>query len=287
MRLSQVSTCTLITLAVTGLFTSIMVQTVGQGGHGLPGDMNRNRIVAQAMLQYVADNGGRFPQTNYTLTYDVTSNPPDNVWPRLILPYHANMENYRDPENPQTFSDLMWQLPDCTNNPVQCLNNLGIKSNRGYNFQYLSPMGQNCIPAVPNNFRPFPVLQSSIASPSKMLLAVDSVWERDRSTGVPRGGGNWCVDPPARRMASGEDTLPSIAGCTSRQFFGGWNPSFPNFWNVYGGSWPWHKNNTVVVSYVDGHVGIISIERLGAGATILDEWGGRIYDRELYLWDSQ
>lgn len=285
MKISDVTISAVLCAGTCALFAGVLSQSVGQGGTRLALDMQRHRVVAMAILQYTEDNGHRFPQVLYNSTYNATASSPDRAWGQLILPYHGNMDNLREPEDPVTFAQLMQDLPSCTNRPIQCELNLSVKSHRGYNFQYFSPVGVNCTPSVPFNWGPKPIVYGQVGAPAKALLTVDSVW--DRVSGMPRKGGTFNVDMPARHTTANVDTVPPVPGCTARWWNGGWNPSQPNGANVYGYAWPWHKNNSVAVAFADGHASVLSVAALSAGATVRDAWTGRVFDREAYLWDLE
>lgn len=276
----------IISSAICGFFcwvlTSVILGSGSVNQSSITLDIVRNRTVATAVLQYAADNDSRLPISQRTLTFRATGPNADRAWAQLILPYHGNMLNHRDPDNPISLAELMSDLPSCTNSPIQCEFNLAVKSYRGYNFQYLSPIASLCV----GSLRVAPARLTEIGNPGRTILALDSAW--NRVNGQPRGGGNLIVDPPARFTVAQVDTFPSFpAGCSGRVWNGGWNPSTPLAWNANGTAYPYHKNGTAVVAFTDSHVAIMNMSQLGAGAAVLDGWGGRITDRDAYLWDLQ
>lgn len=275
----------ILSSAICGFFcwvlTTVIIGSGGVNQSSITLDIVRNRAVATAVMQYAADNDSRLPIAQRTLTYQATGPTANRAWSQLVLPYHGSMLNHRDPDNPISEAELMSELPNCTNSPIQCEFNLAIKSYRGYNNQYLSPIA-TCVGAN----RISPAQLTSIGNPSRTILAVDSAW--NRVNGQPRGGGNHIVDPPARFTQSQVDTLPALpSGCSGRFWNGGWNPSNPLAWNAFGTAYPYHKNGSAVVAFTDGHVAIMNMTQLAAGATVLNGWGGRITDRDAYLWDLQ
>lgn len=284
MKFADVVVSAAICTGIAAVFGTVVVQSVGQGsGVKLALDMQRHRVVAHAILQYAEDNGNRYPQFSHTYSYSVTAHPPDRAWGQLVLPFHGNMDNYREPEDPATYAQLMTFMPGCANNPLQCEFNLAAKSHKGYNYVYLSPTGYNCSAQL---FVPRPILTGQVQNPPKTVLLVDSAFG-SRPRGVPEYGGSYTVDPPARFTSNQIDTFPPLPGCSNRWHGGGWDPTRPNSAQFMGNAWYWHKNQTMVVTFGDGHVGILSPGQLSAGATVAYQFGGQIYDRERYLWDLE
>jgi prepilin-type N-terminal cleavage/methylation domain-containing protein/prepilin-type processing-associated H-X9-DG protein len=244
----------------------------------------KQNVLAQEM--YLPDYDSTYVLIQWTNSYLVPSTPPDNVLGVLLQPYMKNLDILNSPGDPATESQRMNDLtnPSTSTNPAgQRAFNLGIKSDYGYNTQYFCVMGANCTPAAPNNFYPAGTGESLIEKKAETIIYVNSLW--DRVGGRPVNGGNWGIDPPCRQDTDGTDSFPARPGtCTGRWWWGGWVPSQPNAWNVFGGAWPWHSGNAVV-GWSDGHVTVRKISTLTAGCNVLDGWGGRIFDKEKYLWD--
>ena len=128
-----------------------------------------------------------------------------------------------------------------------------------------------------------------------MVMAVDSVWNRNAGGG-PYGGGNIGLDPPCiydpnymspqnqygdTRYAAEEFQDPKWGF----YWYGAWEPSFPLNWNVFGGAWPWHSNGTIAnVTFMDSHTKGMSISQMTKGCNVQDFWGGNITNESQYIW---
>lgn len=243
---------------------------------------------AKAEMMYLGDSDDRHVLIQYTNTYDANhATQPDRAIGQLLQPYMKNFDMLASPSDPAREAERMTDLPAPVNR-LQKEFNLAIKSDYGYNTQYLGLMGYNCPsdsnPPVTLYFKAHGTEASAINEPARTIMTVNSIWDRSAS-GSPKGGGNWGIDPPCRQTTAGVDTLPPLpAGCAGRWWWGGWNPNSPLAWNVYGGSWPWH-NGIAVVSWADGHVTARRISQLTAGCNVMNAWAGRVFDLDAYMWD--
>ncbi|MBX7133193.1 MAG: prepilin-type N-terminal cleavage/methylation domain-containing protein [Fimbriimonadaceae bacterium] len=243
----------------------------------------KQNVLAQEM--YLPDYDSTYVLIQWTNSYSVSSNPPDNVLGILLQPYMKNVQILASPGDPATEAQRMADLPAPTGATAAAQRdfNLAIKSDYGYNTQMFCVMGANCTPAATNNFKPSGTGESLVEKKAETIIYTNSVW--DRVGGRPVNGGNWGVDPPCRYDQDNTDSFPALpAGCTARWWWGGWTPSNANAWNVFGGTWPWHSGSAVV-GWADGHVSIRRVSNLTQGCNVLDAWGGRIFDKDKYLWD--
>jgi prepilin-type N-terminal cleavage/methylation domain-containing protein len=233
---------------------------------------------------YRGDNDGRYVLVQWVNTYLVTSDPPDNVLGIILQPYMKTVDVLASPGDPANYSQRVNEQSLADPNPTTQAQkdfNFAIKADYGYNAQYFSVMGANCV--VANDFKAQGTSESAVEKPAETILAINSIW--DRVGGRPVGGGNWYVDPPCRLDTNGSDSFPPLpAGCTGRYWWGGWQPSSADAWNVFGGAWPWHADNAVIV-WADGHSTARKISATTAGCNVLNSWGGRIFDVDKYLWD--
>ncbi len=200
----------------------------------------------------------------------------------FIYPYMKNTQVWACPSDTASTQERLSYQQNITNpttaNDIQF--NLAVKNDFGYNGQYLCPI----LVTKTKSYAPTPQTLASITRPANMILGVDSDW--DRVNGTPKGGGNNNVDPPCKLYADGTTSFPyaiGMNGVTNYYYFGGWTPSQPNAWNVFGGVWSYH-NEFVTTAFVDGHVKAYKITQLTAGCTVKDGWGGAIYDASAYLW---
>jgi prepilin-type N-terminal cleavage/methylation domain-containing protein len=242
---------------------------------------NFNQL-GKAMEMYKGDNSQKYPPLNYLPgTAAGLSDPKNMVWGQLIQPYTKNWEVFSDPGDANQIPDVIErnQITNqkCAANDRHCREFWrGTLTNFGINCQYIMTML-----AYPD--RMWSIKDNRIQAPSKCILAIDSIWERDPSSGRPIGGGNWALDPPAR-VYKGIDTF-AFPG-NSPYWFGGWTPSKPLAWTVYGGAWPFHTDTAVVI-FTDTHVKALRVTQLAAGCDVRDGWAGQILDRDEYLYDLQ
>ena len=205
---------------------------------------------------------------------------PDTSPQYLAQPYLKNIQVTLCPSDPEGESGRVAQMG--TPRPGTDERNLFLTytCDFGVNIQYFGPMFARPDYAAST-------FQSQVGQPAQTIYALDSVWDRT-AAGTPFGGGNYALDPPCRRYTNGADSFPPPpgGGTRARYWFGAWNPSRPNAWNVYGGAWPWHLQN-FNVAFADGHVKTLNLGQLTAGCVVRDGWGGPITDPNAYLWDLQ
>jgi prepilin-type processing-associated H-X9-DG protein len=235
----------------------------------------------------MGDSDGAFPLAQTKSTYDANPADPDDVNGTLIYPYMKNQDLFADPMDPAGVNerDTVGTIPSSSvpYRAEQLRFNLALKADFGTNAQFYTPWGYAC----PAYFTPFATLESMLGDTGNSLYAISSIWDRT-SSGGPRGGGNWALDAPCIIDTSGRDIRPFVNTCPGSWWFGGWNPSQPNAWNLYGGAWPWHSSGQVaVVSFADGHVKAMRMGAVAAGCDVRDGWGGRVTDRSKYIWDLE
>ena len=253
------------------------------------------RRYALAVTAYGSDNDDRVPPVQYNNTYSVVQN--DQVVGNLITPYKRGNRYLVDPDSPVALQDrvLVDMLPLGSVPPERRMDqvffNIAVKSDFGYNAQYFSLMGANC----PENggtlpFKAFPIRLTEVANLQRSIVCVNSIWNRDGDS--PVGGGSWALDPPCRQYKDPDtgaikDTFPPLpAGCTGRWWFGGWNPGSGN-WNEWGGMWPFYHAGLVATGFADGHMEALTVPETSKGCDVKTAWSGYIFDRDLYLWDTQ
>jgi len=234
------------------------------------------RQMASAVTMYSQDYDEVMP----LLAVDfVLTSPPNRGLGNLLQPY---IKSYQILECPSDIADVndraATELPAPDTN-AQREFNLAMKSDFGFNYQYLCPLTMSDT----DPFIALPTALAGIGKPSETILGVDSLWNRSAS-GSPYGGGNIFVDPPCRVYADGSDSFPGQGAYPWFFWYGGWAPSQPLAANVFGGVWPWHGDR-VTVAFADGHVKSYHIKQLAAGCDVQDGWGGAISDRDAYLWD--
>ncbi len=243
---------------------------------------NFNQVV-KSVLMYTQDYDETLPPLMHsTAAFFVNYDPnTDKVWPQLVAPYVKNWQVFRCPSDPFANESSLIEswCTDATGDTSYCL---GIKTNLGYNYMYLSPMDAN----AKNIGRPL----AAISRPAGTVMLVDSVWDTS-PTGEGSGGGNWFVE------------APSFVNSGTVYWFGGWaidaQPGSTDYWRKYGGTWPWHTRQRIVqsgpefphhsgvsnVAWVDGHTKAVRHPYdLVAG---VNPRTYQITDPTVYVWGGQ
>ncbi len=235
-----------------------------------------------AVMMYLQDYDETYPLTQTTGSYDVRD---DAVVQTLTQPYIKNEPILACPGDPASKTEREnTEAPLPPSTEAQRAFNFAIKSDFGVNIQFFGPWGYQCPGRA--SFSPVAVSQARVNKPAESIYAVDSLWSRTAS-GSPYGGGNYGIDPPCTRDINGKDLRPAdFSTCGGYYWFGGWAPSNPNAWNVFGGAWPWH-NDMVNVAFADGHVKTMKISATTAGCDVKDGLQGAVYDLDKYLWDVE
>jgi prepilin-type N-terminal cleavage/methylation domain-containing protein/prepilin-type processing-associated H-X9-DG protein len=182
----------------------------------------------------------------------------DFTWAQAIHPYVKNWQVHVCPSDVNAHQgagtsgqELEW--------------NLGLSTDYGLNYMYLSPMNGTPCPFWKG------IKLSRVGRPAQCIMIVDSIW--DMVGGAPSGGGNWYVEAPSY--------CRSTTGC----WYGGWNLN-PSSWMCYGGVWPRH-NGMANVGFTDGHVKSLNIPAIAAGSNALVSPGNAgVTDWNLYIWGN-
>lgn len=203
----------------------------------------------------------------------------DRTWVQLTLPYVRSFEVFKCPSDSGGDDLAAYGFdPDLTPSDVYAqYYEASMHVNMGYNYLYLAP-----VIWTSGRWASRPRTVGEIAEPSRTLLFVDSVWNRDAS-GAPVGGGSWLVVPPCRYF----DLAQHVDSFGSQQMFTpvvGWDTSDKNAGNEYGNAWPWH-NGRISIAHIDGSVTSLSPSQLTSGCTLDDGWKGTIDDSGDYMWD--
>jgi prepilin-type N-terminal cleavage/methylation domain-containing protein/prepilin-type processing-associated H-X9-DG protein len=245
--------------------------------------------MSTAVIMYTQDYDGGYPLLQWLDTYDANPANPDNVLQGTLQSYMKNEQIMDCPGDP-TSLDARWE-GGVTVSPnsvaykeAQRRFNRALKSNFGVNSQTFAPY----VAYRDGRLGSYGMNEAQIREPASTIYALDSRWDSTPS-GAPKDGGNWGLDFPcyfykdgSRASAARNDS--SVAGL---YWFGGWNPSNPNAWNVFGGVWPFHSDKTMVnIAFADGHAKAMNIRAIVAGCDVKNAWGGFITDETQYLWDA-
>jgi len=247
--------------------------------------VSNNKQQSIGIIMYIQDYDETFPLNSYDGSYHAGPNADSN-WGLLIQPYVKNMQIYMCPGDPAKETDRMVELDPPSTRPGQREFNLAVKNDFGLNWQLLCPVWY--VPdAKPTTYQPKSLTEAALNAPAKSILGVDSLWNRSAG-GAPYGGGNGGVDPPCALNPDGSSAFPLFPSPPgdSYYWYGGWNPSSPLAYNVYGAVWPWH-NEMVVVSFTDSHVKSLRVSALTAGCDVKDGMSGFITDKNAYMWGNQ
>ncbi len=210
---------------------------------------------------------------------------PDYVWYELVQPYIKNWELSACPADPLKWRDRA--LDPVTERPLppghpNFYYAIASRANIGYNFYFMSPWV-----VIGRYVGSRPINQSLVASPSNTLMQVDSIWDRNITSGVPFGGGNWVVQAPCLLDENGQ-TLEPMKGWRDA---GQWRAYTPPGWDVgrrswleFGGMWPWYSKKFRVAMF-DSSVKTMSLGQLSAGCNVVRGARGLAFDGDAYIWD--
>jgi prepilin-type N-terminal cleavage/methylation domain-containing protein len=295
----------LVVIAIIAILAAILFPVFAQAKEAAKRTtcVSSQSQIGKAVMMYMGDNDDKVPMQNY-LPCDASrctgNNPNQSSWLLDIKEYIANIRFSRCPSD-RNATDQGLSIDPVSGarlGPGQARDFAwATYSNYGMNGQYICPMV--IIPGVYPTGGPAPISGSQVAGQATTIFATESIWDRT-AAGEPQGGGNWCVDPPCMRDINGNITAPFPTGTTSYYWFGGWTPTSPLSWNVFGGSWPWHmgknrgantwkrRNEGVVVTvYVDSHVKPLKVDALTNGCDVRSAMAGRIFDKDAFQWDLE
>jgi len=264
--------------------------------------------VARADVAYSADFDTYQPLTEYYASWANIDNPANRYLAMLLQPYAKNWQIFRCPSDPNARDEI---LANCMGHPpyneIQRQQCYSLTTNLGYNYAYLSPVA--CYDRCGDylyGWRNNPAHEARIKMPANTVMFVDSIWYRNPRTGQPEGGGNWVVLPPCRfwrdpNTGQSVDTFSMLyspratrwysyggpCGCADWQG-AGWQLNQARGWCLwleFGGTWPWHRRERMMVVFVDGHSKAFTPRQLTAGCDPRPCFNGFILDPEAYMWD--
>lgn len=271
-----------IVALLAGILTPVFRQAKDQAQEAKC--LSNHRQIAYATTLYLSDYDDRFMPALYSPGKEPDSST-DRTWVQLLLPYLSEFRVFRCPADhgvrPKDEASFDRDLvPGDTYSRFYTASH---RSNAAYNYLYLSPIEWTGAGWTVN-----PRTLGGIEDPSRMILTLDSVWDRDEG-GRPRGGGNFLAVPPCRyQVLDGIrfDTFPvSTSGAPVWAARQGWDLD-PNSPMRYGGTWPWHEGR-LNVSQVDGSARSLTLGALSAGCRLSADWETSVADGSVYLWDAQ
>lgn len=301
----------LVVIAIIAILAAILFPVFAQAKEAARKTVciSNSSQIGKAVAIYMGENDAYVPPRTYENCNNVTCtgsrNPPNAIWLMLVKPYMGDFRLQRCPSDPNANDRDLSVDPasgQTTTNQRDIEFAWAARSNVGMNSQYLCPivivndpvrMGGRMGIAQPHS-------EVRINSHSNMIFSVSSIWDRNPGTGAPMGGGTWAVDPPCRVYLDGTDSFIFGPGVYSFWYLGAWNPQLPRDRNVFGRAWPWHggrnrgndtwnrrNEGVVIATFMDNHSKALKIDQLTNGCDVRPGWGGRIFDRDAYLWDFQ
>lgn len=234
---------------------------------------------------YENDADDMFPVWTYNGTFDVDKG--DRSLYNVIGPYVKSHDMTKTANSP--FSILQREEDASFPDPLKKVGasvqlqqdyNLGWLTDYGINYQVMTGFSVKAGVWMEN-----PQSTSYIAKPAETLQVLTGIFGRNASGGLTDGG-QLPIDPPCYQYPDGSTFIPSVPGGNGIYFFGGWTPSNPLAWNVFGGAWPYY-NNYVTVGFMDTHVKPEQPSQLAVGCDVQDFWGGFITDQSTYQWDNR
>lgn len=270
----------LVVLGIVALLAAVMLPVLSAVKRSAQKTvcLSNFRQAYMAALLYVSDYDDMFMPVNHQPAAEPNAQD-DTTWVQMLLPYVRSYGIFRCPagaglatENEASFDgDLV------PGDIYSRFYSASLRTNLGYNYLYLAPiyrLGSSWV-AQPRGV-------SDVSDPGRMLMFIDSVWDR-AGDGTPIGGGNWLVVPPCRfRLELGreEDTFQVLG----REVFSppGWSVDQANSGLRYGRAWPWHLGRTTVIR-VEGGATTLSPAQLASGCDVEENWSGLVKDAS-YAW---
>ncbi|MGV3617548.1 MAG: prepilin-type N-terminal cleavage/methylation domain-containing protein [Fimbriimonas sp.] len=248
----------LVVIAIIAILAAILFPVFAQAKTSAKITANLSNIKQDnlANLMYAADVDDMLPPTNtgaYLTDYIVNVTRA-----QLVQPYSKNWNIQRNPLDPNANDTTLKAGATIVKEQEY---NMGLRSNRGWNYFYLSPLMDVGGLAV---F--MPKTATAITRPAQTIMTTDSLW--DKAGTSPAGGGNWFVQ------------APSYWNSGTTYWFGPWAFTDNTSWFQYGGSYDYSKGR-VGVSFVDGHAKTLPTTALWAGANPATS---SVFNEEQYLW---
>lgn len=303
----------LVVIAIIAILAAILFPVLSQARESARQITCGSRFhqVARAVAMYASDYDTTQPLTQWFASFAGQENCNDRILAQLLWPYVKNWLMFRCPSDPQATDAILDACAADNETPPtqQCIREYrwALKTNLGYNYVYLSPILRR---ASTGRWYNAPATDAQIRNHASTILFVDSLWWRDPASRQPLCGGNWIVMPPARyyRTPAGNvvvDTFTIVRQQCDSGTASGWYDyastscsmgARPACWRLqtargwytwmeFGGAWPWHRRERMMVAFVDGHVRSYTPSQLTQGCDARPQCGGFILDPQQYLWD--
>jgi len=233
-----------------------------------------------AAMMYVGDWDDTFPLVSYVPGAS-GGTEADRTWVQCLFPYGFAVPQWRCPSAPPSSGDASPSFdPDLSLGDVSARYYAeSFRAHIGLNYLYLSP-----VVALGEAWVPQPRSLSMVASPSSMLLFVDSASPDQR----PPTSGSWVVVPPCRYAVRRTQVLDTflLGGRPVFTPVAGWLPKETSSGPWYGGASPWHAGRAMTVA-VDGSARARTMAELASGCDVRPNWSGFVRRDGLYPWDLE
>lgn len=262
-----------------------------------------------AVAMYTADVDGGYMLSNSGSIGGIGwgYGPPDTVPDQQMTPYIKNTAIHVSPMDPwgeqQRIADQVQYMSGASLNNLTAEQRsyaLMVRSNIGYNYAFFSPW--RYVPST-RYVGSASTSEGMVGDPANTLMWGTSIWDRTPGGG-PTGGGNWVLETPCWKDASGaflkpmSQYAPGTGDGTLQSYPSGWDSSGTG-WLVYGGMWPFYnqtsldsvakglKDGHVVIGYADTHVKSKPIRSVTEGCSAYGGGGfkGTVTDTSKFIWD--
>ena len=287
----------LVVIAIIAILAAILFPVFAQAKEAAKrtADLSNIKQWSTCYQIYTGDNDDVAVLWQHNYNFDVTpvAGKNDKDMGNMLYPYSKNKDLFKTPNASTSIKSRMYpaagagmQSPNnvaAAYKTEQEIFNLGWLNDYGINYQTFCPFRPGA--AGEPAFMWEPQSMTSVNDHGATILYLTGVFDRDAG-GNPLYGGQLPIDPPCSRLVDGTSVIAPVSGGT-RYYYGGWKPSTPLAWNVYGGAWPYYSGPKLSLGFADSHARTISITALPNGCDVRDSWAGRIFDKDAYIWDGK
>jgi len=284
----------LVVIAIIAILAAILFPVFAQAKEAAKktADLSNMKQHVLSAIMYSGDSDDMAPLWMYYGSDFNVSTSGDRSWGNLVFPYSKADDLSKTPNSPFSVQSRKYNpnFPSPNSVPAalkttQEQYNLGWLTDYGYNYINFTGFGLSN-----GNLVFTPISLTTPASPANTLLLITGDFNRDASGGIADGG-QLPIDEPCLYDSS----FNGLWAGNLYYYYGGWNPSQPNSWNVFGGAWPYYggTNKTATggarasVGYADGHAKTLTISQVADGCNVKDGSVGTAYDLNRYIWDTK
>jgi prepilin-type N-terminal cleavage/methylation domain-containing protein len=284
----------LVVIAIIAILAAILFPVFAQAKEAAKktADLSNMKQHALSVQMYSGDSDDVAPLWMYYGSDFNVSTSGDRSWGNLVFPYIKADELSKTPNSPFSVQSRKYNPNFPSPNSVgamkrdQELYNLGWLTDYGYNYIAFTGFGTG--PASQGGISFSPISMTTPASPAGTILLITGDFNRDGGGGV-QDGGQLPIDEPCLYDSS----FNGLWAGNLAYYYGGWQPSSPNAWNVFGGAWPYYGGKgtstgaRMSVGFADGHAKTMTVPQVADGCNVKDGSVGTAYDLNRYLWDTR